>query len=352
MNLLIDIGHPAHVHIFRHFALEMMKNGHNILFTVRDKENNIKLLEAFKFKYIVIGEAQKKLFKKIIWMLYFDYKLIKIAKKFNADLILSHGSMYAAQCAFFIRKPHICFEDTGNFEQIVLYKYFTKYILTPSVLPNIFGEKQIYFNGYNEITYLHPNYYKPNAGVYELLNIKKTDKYALIRFTSGYASHDKLNKSICYELQIRIINHLKKYGLKIFVSSEKEMPEQIRKYKLCISPEKIFDVMYYSEIVVGDSQTMIAEAGILGTPSIRFNALVGKNHGYHHAELEKKYGLIYNYHLSQESDFFNKVDEILLNNNSKNAFREKSRILINEKEDVNLFLLNFINEKYIKHEYK
>ena len=38
MNILIDIGHPAHVHMFHFFAIEMQKRGHQVLFTCRDKE--------------------------------------------------------------------------------------------------------------------------------------------------------------------------------------------------------------------------------------------------------------------------------------------------------------------------
>ena len=35
MNLLIDIGHPAHVHLFRNFYREMREKGHNVLVTAR-----------------------------------------------------------------------------------------------------------------------------------------------------------------------------------------------------------------------------------------------------------------------------------------------------------------------------
>ena len=46
MRILIDIGHPAHVHIFKNFAHEMEKRGHELLFTCRDKEFEIAPLEA------------------------------------------------------------------------------------------------------------------------------------------------------------------------------------------------------------------------------------------------------------------------------------------------------------------
>ena len=52
MRVLIDIGHPAHVHMFKCFAKEMQDRGHEVLFTCRDKEFELKLLSAYSFNYI------------------------------------------------------------------------------------------------------------------------------------------------------------------------------------------------------------------------------------------------------------------------------------------------------------
>ena len=52
MNILIDIGHPAHVHMFRCFAHEMIQRGHRVLFTCRDKEFELKLLTAEHLEYV------------------------------------------------------------------------------------------------------------------------------------------------------------------------------------------------------------------------------------------------------------------------------------------------------------
>ena len=41
MKIIILIGHPAHVHMFKHFAHEMCKRNHNVLFVTLDKEFEI-----------------------------------------------------------------------------------------------------------------------------------------------------------------------------------------------------------------------------------------------------------------------------------------------------------------------
>ena len=45
---------------------------------------------------------------------------------------------------------------------------------------------------------------------------------------------------------------------------------------LAINPLDIHHVMAFSKMLIGDSQTMAAEAGVLGVPYIRFNDFVGK----------------------------------------------------------------------------
>ena len=55
-------------------------------------------------------------------------------------------------------------------------------------------------------------------------------------------------------------------------------------------------VMAFASLYIGDSQTMAAEAGVLGTPFVRFNDFVGRI-GYL-CELEDVYQLGYGIHAS------------------------------------------------------
>ena len=55
-------------------------------------------------------------------------------------------------------------------------------------------------------------------------------------------------------------------------------------------------VMAFASLYIGDSQTMAAEAGVLGVPFVRFNDFVGRI-GYLR-ELEDKYELGYGIHAS------------------------------------------------------
>ncbi len=99
MKILIDIGHPAHVHLFRPFTEEMMKRGHVIFFTCRQKEFEIEHLKAYGFNYKCFGRHYKSISGKILGLVKFNIQMIFIAVKFKPDVFLSHGSIYAAQVA-------------------------------------------------------------------------------------------------------------------------------------------------------------------------------------------------------------------------------------------------------------
>lgn len=100
MRILIDIGHPAHVHLFKHFAWEMQQLGHKIFFTCREKEFEIYLLNKYGFEYKSFGRKYSSKIGKIFGLLEFDIKELLSGLKFNPDIFLSHGSIYAAHAAF------------------------------------------------------------------------------------------------------------------------------------------------------------------------------------------------------------------------------------------------------------
>ena len=138
MNIVIDIGHPGHVHLFRNFAKIMESKGHRILFFVRQKECEIELLRFYNLEYIGLGKHKSSKIGKIFGLIIFPLMIAFKLRKFKPDIFLSHGSIYLAPVSTLFRKPHIAFEDTGNMEQIRLYKPFTDVILTSDVfLPTV-----------------------------------------------------------------------------------------------------------------------------------------------------------------------------------------------------------------------
>lgn len=334
MKILIDIGHPAHVHLFKHFAWQMQTKGHVVFFTVRDKENEVYLLSKYGFKFKCFGKHRKSKIGKIIGLLYFNIKMLNIALLFKPDIFLSHGSVYAAQIAWFLGKPHISLEDTGNMEQVYLYRPFTESILTPATLEKFLGSKQIRLKTYHELAYLNPAYFKKSSNVLKLLNINPDGCYCLIRLVSWNATHDTGKHGLSEFELLEIVNYLIQ-KMKVFISSEQKLNYNLQKYKLEISPDLIHDVLAFSSVVISEGATLAAESGFLGVPTIYINPQQTCNN----KELEE-IGCVFNF--KRVDGVFEKLREIISDVTLKKTVEVNSRELINAKIDLTSFIIWYI----------
>ena len=122
MKILIDISHPAHIHLFKNFAKIMTSKGHNLFFTAREKDVTIDLLKHYDFNYLSFGKNYKTILSKIIGILKFEILLFKVSLKFRPDIYISHGSFYSAIIAFITRKPSIVLHNTDVDFLIKYYK--------------------------------------------------------------------------------------------------------------------------------------------------------------------------------------------------------------------------------------
>ncbi|MBA3898615.1 MAG: DUF354 domain-containing protein [Bacteroidetes bacterium] len=337
MKILIDIGHPAHVHLFRNFAKDMLEKGNSVLFTTRDKEMAIYLLKVYNFEYHSFGKPYKGIISKIIGLFLFNYRLFKVARKFKADIFLSHGSIYAAQVSSLLGKKHISFEDTGNMEQIHLYKPFTKVILVSNSFKKTFS-RQIVYNGYHELAYLHPNQFKPNRDILKTYGLDQDEKLILLRFVSWNATHDLNHKGLTLVRKIEIAQTFTKYG-RVLISSENELPEELLPFKIKIKPEDIFHVMAHCSLVFGESGTMASEAAVLGVSAIYIDSTSRD----YTQEQEKKYGLVFNF--AEDDEEIGKAikKSISILENNTNQFKLGREKLLKEKIDVSAFLSWFID---------
>lgn len=337
MRILIDIGHPAHVHLFRNFAVEMRKRGHPILFVCRDREHVLHLLQHYGFDFRNFGTHYKSAPGKLFGLVKNTLQLLAVSLRFRPDVFISHGSTIGAFVSFLMSKPHIALEDTFNMEQVRLSMLFTDVVLTGDYPHASLGRKEIRYPGYHELAYLHPNVYSPDASVLTELGVLPGEKYAVIRFVAWKASHDIGHKGISPSDKIKLVKNLAG-SLKVFISSEEELPVELKKYSIKISPEKMHDAMYYAHIYVGESATMASESAILGTPAVYINDAQFGSTGQ-----QAEYGLLYSYTESETDQIqaFKKAS-YLAENCLKTDYRSKRDNLLKDKIDLTAFLIWFV----------
>lgn len=339
MKIIIDIGHPAHVHLFKNFAWKMQEKGHQVFFAAREKEHEVYLLKTYHFQYKSFGRHYSTKAMKIYGLLKFDLLMFFYALRLKPDLFISHGSMYASHVSWLLRKPHISLEDTGNLEQIRLYRPFTDVIITPENLNTDLGKKQISHNSYHEMAYLHSNYFKPSLDIYKLLNLSVGQPFGILRFVSWNATHDAGQKGLSINQKRIIFDSLSKY-FPVFISSESDLPAEFEKYRLNIPPDKIHDVLYHASIYIGEGATMAAESGLLGTPAIYTNSQRAGN-----CEDLSKYGLVFSLNTTEE--IIDRIREIHSNPDFKKECRKNREKLLEEKTDLTAFLISLIENKYL-----
>lgn len=275
MKIVIDLIHPANIHYFKHFIDYMKDKNNEIVITARKKDVLQHLLYNYNYKFIDsgIGSIGKGGFGKAIYLIVtiIKYFFLYLSKK--PDYVLSFGSTPCAVSSYLLRIPHIAFEDTEHAKlNRKLYVPFTDFVGTPTCFYEDIGKKQFRFDGYMELFYLHKNRFKPNIGVLKEIGVDADEKFVFIRFVSWGAFHDIGQQGISNDDKIKLVKKLSTIA-KVIISSEGDLPSELKPYELSIAPEKTHDVLAFSNLYIGEGGTMASECAMLGVPSIYINSL-------------------------------------------------------------------------------
>jgi len=335
MKILIDIGHPAHVHYFRNFIKIMQGKGHEFCVIARNKECTIELLKNFNIPFYSRGKGSNNLIGKLLYILIADIFIFRRALRFRPDLFMSFTTPYPGHIAKILNRPHVGFSDTEHAKLGLLAALpFTTTVLTPKSYFKDLGSKQIRFDSNMELCYLHPNYFQPNENVFEVLGLSKTQKYALIRFVSWNASHDIGHSGLDSQTKINLVEVLSRY-MKVFISSEKELPNELKRYQIKIPSERMHEVLFFASLFVGEGATMASECAMLGTPVIYVNSLDAGT-----LQELANLDLIYSYRNS--TGVIRKVDDFLQTLNLKEVYQLRCKRFLSEKIDITAFMVWFI----------
>jgi predicted glycosyltransferase len=317
----------------------MEKRGHEILITTSKKDVSIQLLDAYGFDYIHLGSYGFSIAKKVINIPVMDWRMYRAVKDFKPDVFVGMASVRAAHVSKLMRKTSITFNDTepGIYQDKILYSSFTDAILTPSCFKEDLGKKQIRYNGYHELAYLHPNYFKPNPAVLDELNLSKNDQFIILRFT-GWRSPREVGQCGIKNKK-EFVKEFEKY-IQVFITPEEKLEKDLEKYRIKVPPEKMHDLLYYASLFIGEGPTMASECAVLGTHAIRVSTV---RLGYMEEE-EEKYNLVYNFSdkKTMEKEALDKALELLRNSDLRKMGARKRENLLKSKINVTAFMVWFV----------
>lgn len=304
MNILIQLSHPAHFHLYKNVAKNLMNDGHQVFIIIKTKDILEDLLkEAGLPYYNILHHAHRKSKMGVLYdMLLRDWRILWFCKKNNIHL-LTGSTPEVAHVSWLLGKYSV---NTGEDDMAVVPAFakvagvFLQSFISPIVCDSGNLEyKSVHYPSYHELAYLHPNHFTPNKIIVDNYGIDTSTPYFILRFASLKAHHDDGIKGINTEVAQRLIDILSPHG-RIYITSERPLEPQFEQYRIHINPLDMHHVMAFASLYIGDSQTMAAEAGVLGVPFVRFNDFVGRI-GYLR-ELEDVYQLGYGIHATPLHD--------------------------------------------------
>ncbi len=343
MKVLFDIGHPAHVHLFRYVIGELQSLGHEV-FVVAKKQGVItELLDFYKIEYIPVGEKKTGIFAKLWSYIPVIFKTYKLVKKNRID-VGAGVSMTLPLVGKLTSMKAISLDDDDQ-KQTPVFAFFANMadiVLTPETLAFEKRNKRHRTHAsYHELAYLHPNRFTPDENVLHKLKVKKEEDFFILRFNSFTAHHDINQKGLSYSQKLELLEVLKKYG-KVFISTE-DMDTDFEAYKLPIGAQEMHSAIYFAKMFVGDSQTMTSEAAVLGTPALKCNSFAGKLSIPN--ELEQKYQLCYSFQPGDFDKMLDKIENLLETENLKGIWKERRKSMLEDKIDFTPFLSRLIVEQ-------
>lgn len=367
MKVLFMISHPAHFHMFRYTIDNLQNDGHNVVVVIRPKDVLEQLCIDANMPYYKVKNRPKKwgMFGLAIFLIEKIIEVFHIARKEKPDMLVGSDGVLAVVGKILRIPAFECYEDDG--EAIALYAKMFFPIYTGLLGPQCcsawkWESKKIGYPSYQELGYIHPNQFTPNKEIVEKYGIDTSKTYFVIRFAQLTAHHDVGIHGMNTQIAEHVIELLKPHG-HIYITSERELEPQFEPYRIRINPLDMHHVMAFASLYIGDSQTMAAEAGVLGTPFVRFNDFVGRLSYLHELEAptdytprkdgyvpvvdkhvpdDVHYCLGYGHKTADVEGFYRSIEKWLAMPDRKEVCAARREKMLSEKIDYAKFLTWFI----------
>ena len=342
MHVLIDIGHPSQVHLFRNFIDQFKADGHRVTVTAKEKDMTLQLLDDLGIEYTSIGKVRCGLVWKLLSSLGMIGKLVSIIRKDKPDLLISKGSPYLGVAGRLTGKEHLVYcadTEIGTINEFV-HNWLATHIVGATWSSAQFPvKKTTRVPILKELAYLHPRFFQQNANILDQLGVRRDERFFLVRFVAWNAHHDVGHKGMSVQDKRDLVNFLEQRG-KVFISSEAELPEDMRKYEVPTAPNDIHQVLSFASLHVGEGGTMITESAVVGTPAIFVSPVAKKLSNFD--ILENKYRLVWSFEDSR--GVTEKIDEIL-NETDNNVWLRRRDALIDDTVDTTSLLREMVMER-------
>ncbi|MCB0417825.1 MAG: DUF354 domain-containing protein [Bdellovibrionaceae bacterium] len=336
MKVLIEIGHPAHVHFFSRCIRTLKEKGHQVTVVSRNKEITNQLLEKENIAYRCLSSPRRSKIGLFLELFVRWFHIIEIILKEKIDLAVSISGISTSFPAWFTGIKSYTFTDTedANLTNIVAFPFSSK-IVTPRFFLKGLGKKQVYYDGLHELAYLQDFDRQKAQEIRQALGF--TEPYSIIRLVSNDALHDHDTKNLDEEGLRELIQILSRKG-KVHISSQSPLKHEFKEYELNIPITQIHAVLEGAQLFVGDSPTMAVESSLLGTPAYLVSPRIHRLGNMVH--LDKDYKLLKCY--LTWSDFWTDFSKLSDVPGQKKEWATRSERFLKDRPSVSEFVADMI----------
>lgn len=300
MSVLIDISHPAHVHFFRPVAQALIADGVKIHLVARDKDVTRRLLEAsgLPFELLPMSRAGGGRFAMAAELLRRSLALRRRIRRLGVSVLLTRNP--SGTIAAFMTSATSVF-DTDDGRSVGIHYWLARPfadIITSSVHdPEQHGRRHRRYRALKAHMFLHPSRFRPDSHV-QRAYLASDERYCVVRFSAHNASHDRRIQGITPEGRSAILDRLRKFGpVLVSIEGEELRLERGATERILVAPEHFHDLLANASLFVGDSQSVAAEAAVLGIPALRLSGFTHRT--FYLTNLENA-GLIRNFSPGEE----------------------------------------------------
>jgi len=347
LAVLFDVGHPAHVHLFRNAIEELRRRGHRTFVASREKDVTTHLLDAYGIAYRSLSRMGDGPVDLVVEWTGRELRMLSLARSFDPDVLVSVLSPPAVHVSKLLGRRSVVFTDSEAShlsERITIP--FADVVCTPSGFGRDLGFHHRRYDGYHELAYLHPARFEPDPAVLRRHGVSPNSSYAVLRFISWGALHDVGQSGFSHAAKRRLIDRLERHG-EVYITSESPLPPAFEPYRLPVPPEAVHHLLAYADLYVGDSQTMATEAALLGTPAVRSNSFAGEDDMSNFRELEEEYGLLRS--VADETGAVQVATELMADADAKTRWHRRRNRLLEEKIDVTAYIVDVIELEGRRH---
>lgn len=306
MKVLFDVVHPAHVHFVRHVREDLVADGHDTLVVSRHKDVTLELLDRLAIPHVCAGPAATGAWLSRASELAGRVRtLLGHIRRFRPDVVLTRNPA-GVQAARLAGVPGVFDTDDGTAVGLHFHaaRPFAHLITTPACIRQDFGRKHLRYPGFKSMAYLHPSRFRPDTNIRRQLGLEPDAALFVLRFSAHAAFHDTKIRGLSPPTRHELVRRLTAHG-HVVVSSEGPLPRGLQPHVPPLGPDQFHHLLAAADLCVGDSQSVAAEAAVLGTPAYRLSTFSDRVD--YLQELEQRYRLVRNYVPGEETRFLTDV---------------------------------------------